>query len=224
MRKFQILLFVLISQLIFCQNVLLSKVDKMNDNTDKFLILLPEKMEQAEYLGEIEVQGFSNDDAAVFSAVYKKAKEIGANSFSLKPFETVDGLPSKFDAGHYRLNLYYISKENLPKKYGTIYIFASSDKDQKISINRKDYLLSPRSYLSIPVTAGEIYTVSTKKLLGSTLKFQVKDQKSSYYFQASSSKIKADDSGAGGINLKSGDLVGIEPSYGDFLRTVFSQK
>lgn len=63
MRKFQILLFVLISQLIFCQNVLLSKVDKMNDNTDKFLILLPEKMEQAEYLGEIEVQGFSNDDA-----------------------------------------------------------------------------------------------------------------------------------------------------------------
>lgn len=224
MRKLQIVLFVIISQVIFCQNVLLSKVEKMNDNTDKFLMLLPEKMEQSEYLGEIEVQGFSNDDAEVFSAVYKKAKEIGANSFSLKPFETVDGSPSKFDAGHYRLNLYYISKENLPKKDGTIYIFASSDKDQKISINRKDQLLSPRSYISVPVIAGEIYTVSTKKLLGSTLKFQVKDQTSSYYFQASSSKIKADESGVGGLNLKSGDIVGIEASYGDFLRMIYIKK
>jgi hypothetical protein len=32
---------------------------------------------------EIEVQGFSKDDACVF-LIYKKAKEIGANTFSLK--------------------------------------------------------------------------------------------------------------------------------------------
>ncbi|MBD8083541.1 hypothetical protein [Chryseobacterium caseinilyticum] len=224
MNKFQIILFVLISQIVFSQNVLLNKVEKINDNKDKFLILLPVKTEQAEYLGEVEVRGFSNDDAAVFSAIYKKAKEIGANSYSLQPFETIDGSPSKFDAAHYRLNLYYINKDNLPKKDGSIYIFASSENDQKISVNRKDYILEPRSYLTIPVIASEVYTISTKKLLGSTLKFQVKDQSSSYYFQASSSKVKADESGVGGLNLKSGDIVGLESSYGDFLRSIYTQR
>jgi hypothetical protein len=37
------------------------------------------------------VNGFSNDDVTVFGEVYKKAKQIGANSFSLKPIENVDG-------------------------------------------------------------------------------------------------------------------------------------
>lgn len=224
MNKFHIIFFVLISQIFFSQNVLLNKVEKVNDNTDKSFSLLSENSKNAEYLGEIEVRGFSIDDAAVFSSIYKKAKEIGANSYSVKPFETIDGSPSKFDPGHYRLNLYFLNKDAAPKKNGFIYIFASSDKDQKISVNRKDYVLEPRSYLSIPVIAGEIYTISTKKLLGSTLKFQVKDQNSSYYFQASSSKVKADESGVGGLNLKSGDLVGLESSYGDFLRTVYSRK
>jgi len=224
MNKLQLLLIVLLSQILFSQNVLLNKVEKINDNTDKTLFLLSENSENAEYLGEIEVRGYSNDDAAVFSALYKKAKEIGANSYSVKPFETIDGSSPKFDAGHYRLNLFYISKNSLSKKGGFIYIFASSEKDQKISINRKDYVLVPRSYLSVPVTAGEIYTVSTKKLLGSTLKFQVKDQSSSYYFQVSSSKVKADGSGVGGLNLKSGDIVGLDSSYGDFLRTVYDHK
>lgn len=224
MNKFKIILFVLISQILFSQNVLLNKVEKINDNTDKFLMLLPEKTEEAEYLGEIEVRGFSNDDAAVFSAIFKKAKEIGANSYSLKLFENIDGSPAKFDAAHYRLNLFYIKKDNLTKKDGTIYIFASSEKDQKISVNRKDYILESRSYLAIPVIGGEVYTISTKKLLGSTLKFHVKDQSSSYYFQTSSSKVKADESGVGGLNLKSGDIIGLESSYGDFLRTIYTQK
>lgn len=224
MNKIHILIFVLISQIIFSQDVLLNKVEKVNDNTDKSLVLLSENSEKAEYLGELEVRGFSSDDAAVFSSVYKKAKEIGANSFSVKPFETVDGSPSKFDAAHYRLNLYYINKDNLPKKDGSIFIFASSEKDQKISVNRKDYILEPRSYRTIPVIAAEVYTISTKKLLGSTLKFQVKDQSSSYYFQASSSKVKADESGVGGLNLKSGDIVGLESSYGDFLRLIYTRK
>lgn len=224
MSKLQILIFVLISQIIFSQNVLLNKVEKINENEDKSLFLLSGSSDKAEYLGEIEVRGFSIDDAAVFSAIYKKAKEIGANSYSVKPFETIDGSPSKFDAGHYRLNLYFLNKDSAPKKDGFIYIFASSEKDQKISVNKKDYILSPRSYFAIPVVAGEIYTVSTKKLLGSTLKFQVKDQSSSYYFQASASKVKADESGVGGLNLKSGDIVGLESSYGEFLRTIYTKK
>lgn len=209
----------------FCnaQNVYLSKVEKTNDNTDKFLYKKAESVTGAEYLGEIEVQGFSNDDAEVFSLIYKKAKEIGANTFSFKPFENIDGTPQPLNPANYRIALYYTSKENLAVQKGMLYVFASSDKDQKININKKDYILTPRSYLTLDIIPGEIYTISTKKLLGSTIKVQPKNNDENMYFQVSLAKIKSDTSGTGGLNLKSGDIIGLEKSFAEFLSLIYSQ-
>lgn len=206
------------------QNVYLSKVEKTNDNTDKFLYKKAEAAIEAEYLGEIEVQGFSNDDAAVFSLIYKKAKEIGANTFSFKPFENIDGTPQSLNPANYRIALYYTPKEKLEgQKKGMLYVFASSDKDQKISINKKDYILTPRSYLTLDITPGEVYTISTKKLLGSTIKVQPKTNDENLYFQVSSLKVKSDTSGTGGLNLKSGDIIGLEKSFAEFLSLIYVQ-
>lgn len=224
MHKFQTILFLAFAQFVLAQNVLLNKVEKVNDNKDKFLYFLSEKNESSEYLGEVEVQGFTKDDAEIFSAIYKKAKEVGANSYSFKPFEKVDGTLSAFDPVHYRLSLYYTEKKVFDAAKGMVYVFASSDKDQKISINGKDYLLAPRSYVGVPIAIGDVHSVSTKKLLGSTIKFQPKKENSSYYFQVSSSKVKADDTGFGGLNLKSGDIIGLEASYGDFLRAIYQKQ
>lgn len=212
---------------IFCahlctaQNVYLSKVAKTNDNTDKFLYQKTESTVDAEYLGEIDVQGFSNDDAAVFSLIYKKAKEIGANTFSFKPFENIDGTPQPLNPANYKIALYYTPKEKLKVQKGMLYVFASSDKDQKININKKDYILTPRSYLTLDIIPGEIYTISTKKLLGSTIKVQPKTADENLYFQASSAKIKSDTTGNGGLNLKSGDIIGLEKSYAEFLSLIY---
>lgn len=214
---------------IFCvhlcnaQNVYLSKVEKTNDNTDKFLYKKAEAAIDAEYLGEIEVQGFSRDDAAVFSLIYKKAKEIGANTFSLKPFENIDGTLQDFNPSNYRITLYYTPKEKLINQNGKLYVFASSEKDQKININKKDYLLAPRSYITLDIIPGEVYTLSTKKLLGSTIKVQPKTNDENLYFQISSLKVKSDTSGTGGLNLKSGDIIGLEKSYAEFLSLIYIQ-
>ena len=206
------------------QNVYLTKVEKTNDNTDKFLYKIHEEAKNAEYLGEIEVQGFSQDDAKVFSLIYKKAKEIGANTFSLKPFENIDGSLQNFNPANYRLNMYYLPKEKLVNQQGDLYIFASSEKDQKIAINKKDYVLTPRSYLQLKVIPGEVYTISTKKLLGSTIKIQPKENSTNQYFQISSAKVRADESGAGGLNLKSGDIIGLEKSFAEFLSTIYNKE
>jgi hypothetical protein len=180
--------------------------------------------ENAEYLGEIEVQGFSKDDTSVFSLIYKKAKEIGANTFSLKPFENIDGSLQNFNPANYRLSLYYLPKEKWIDQKGYIYIFASSDKDQKIAVNRKDYIISPRSYMTVKIIPGEVYTLSTKKLLGSTIKIQPKENSANQYFQISSAKVKADETGTGGLNLKSGDIIGLEKSFAEFLSTIYSKQ
>ena len=224
MNKFQTLLFLICAQLFFAQNVLLNKVEKVHDNKDKFFYFLSEENHNSEYLGEVEVRGFTKDDPEIFSAVYRKAKEVGANSFCFKPFEKVDGSLAKFDPVHYRLSLYYTPKNVFNSSKGKIYIFASSDKDQKIRVNNTDYILAPRSFIEIPTESDEVYTVSTKKLLGATIKVQTKTENTSYYFRVSSSKVKADDSGVGGLNLKSGDIIGLESSYGDFLRAIYQKQ
>ncbi|MGL6125903.1 hypothetical protein [Chryseobacterium artocarpi] len=221
MKNIVIIFSVLCAQFCNAQNVYLTKVEKTNDNSDKFLYKKADGNTDAIYLGQIDVQGFSKDDAAVFSLVYKKAKEIGANTFTIKPFENVDGSPQDFNAANYKIALYYTPKEKVTVREGSMYIFASSEKNQKISINQKDYTLSPRSFLKLKITPGEVYTISTKKLLGSTLKVQPKTDDDNLYFQISSTKIKADTSGVGGLNLKSGDVIGLEKSFAEFLSAIY---
>lgn len=221
MKNLALAFSILCIQLCNAQNVYLSKVEKTNDNTDKFLYKKSGTATNAEYLGEIEVQGFSRDDAAIFSLVYKKAKEIGANSFEFKPFENIDGTPQPLNPSNYKIALYYTPKENLVGQKGMLYVFASSDKDQKININKKDYVLTPRSYFTLDIVSGEVYTISTKKLLGSTIKVQPKTNDENLYFQVSSLKIKSDTSGTGGLNLKSGDIIGLEKSYAEFLSLIY---
>lgn len=224
MKNLIIVAFVFLIQLFSAQNVYLTKVEKTHENTDKFLYKINEEIKDAEYLGEIEVQGFSKYDDEVFSLIYKKAKEIGANSFSLKPFENVDGSPQNFNPSNYRLNIYYLSKEKLQDQTGNMYIFASSEKDQKINVNKKDYIISPRSYIVIKTVPAEVYTISTKKLLGSTIKIQPKENSSNQYFQISATKVKSDNTGVGGLNLKSGDIIGLEKSYAEFLSTIYNKE
>lgn len=223
MKNIAIIFSVLCIQLWNAQNVYLTKVEKTNDNQDKFLYKKEAATTDVIYLGEVEVQGFSKDDALVFSLVYKKAKEIGANTFELKPFENVDGTAQSFNVANYKIALYYTPKEKLAAQHGMMYVFASSEKDQKISINRKDYTISPRSFLKLKIVPGDIYTISTKKLLGSTIKVQPKANDDNLYFQVSSLKVKPDNSGVGGLNLKSGDIIGLEKSYAEFLSAIYKE-
>jgi hypothetical protein len=224
MKKVLIATLVFMIKLFIAQNVYLTKVEKTHENTDKFLYKINEEIKNAEYLGEIEVQGFSRYDADVFSLIYKKAKEIGANTFALKPFETVDGSLQNFNPANYKLALYYLSKDKLTDQTGNLYLFASSDKDQKIALNKTDYVIPPRSYLVVKTIPGQVYTISTKKLLGSTIKIQPKENSSNQYFQISATKIKADETGTGGLNLKSGDIIGLEKSYAEFLSVIYNKQ
>lgn len=224
MKNFGIVILIFCIQLFSAQNVYLTRVEKTNDNTDKFLYKINKEIKDAQYLGEVEVQGFSKDDALTFSLIYKKAKEIGANTFSLKPFENIDGSLQAFNPSNYKISLYYLPKEKLIPQPGQLYIFASSDKDQKISINKKDYIISPRSYIVLNTVSGEVYTISTKKLLGSTIKLQPKSGESNQYFQVSSLKVKSDESGVGGLNLKSGDIIKLEKSFAEFLSTIYKEQ
>lgn len=221
MRNCLFIVLFCMAQAVSAQKVYLTKVERTNDNTDKFFYSLNNGSSDAEYLGEIEVQGYSRDDAGIFSMIYKKAKEIGANAFAWKPFETVDGKNESFNPANYKLGLYYISKEKLSDQTGYLYLFASSDKDQKVAVNNKDYTIAPRSYLKLQVVPNQVYSISTKKLLGSSIKVQPKSGDQNMYFQVSSAKIKADNSGVGGLNLKSGDIIGLEKSFAEFLSVIY---
>nr|WP_314492735.1 hypothetical protein [uncultured Chryseobacterium sp.] len=223
MKNLIIPVLVFFVQMISAQNVYLTKVEKTNNNTDEFLYHITEEIKEAEYLGEIEVQGFSKDDAAVFAQIYKKAKEVGANAYTVKPFENVDGSTKKFDASNYRLQLYYLPSEKFVQDNADMYLFAASAKDQKININRKDYNLLPRTYLKIPLVSGEIYTVSTKKLLGSTIKVQKGAKNSDQYYQISSARLGNSSQNDGTLHLKSGDIIGLEKSFAEFLSVIYQE-
>lgn len=202
------------------QDVLLNKVSKVNDNTDKFLFLINKDQSSAEYLGEMQVRGYSNNDAEVFSMIYKKAKEIGANTFSLKLIENVDGTFQIFNPSNYFINLYYTPKAAIQNSKGKIFVFAGSEKKQKIEVNNEDFILNPRSYLVLNARINETNSISTKKFLGSTLRLSFNETQTSGYFQIKPFSVK----GNYGLNFKSGDVIGLEESYANFLTVIYTKQ
>ena len=212
---------ILVGHFFMAQNVILNKVVKTHSKADKFLYKINPEAVNAEYLGEIEVQGFSDDDVKVFGMVYKKAKEIGANAFSYRPFESVEGGIQKFDSAHYRLNLYYVSPDQFPREDNIIYLIASPYKKQTIAVNNDKLSFEPRTYTKIQLTPGEIYTVSTRKLLGSSVKLGAKENQPVQFFQFSAFSVNSNPYGNAGINLKSGDITRLEQSYAQFLTTIY---
>lgn len=224
MKKYTItFLLAFFAQVVFAQNVFLKKVEKTNDNKDKFFYQINPQTESADYLGEIEVQGYRKEDVEIFNQIYKKAKEIGANSFSIKPIQSVDGSVQKFNPSNYFINLYYLPKDQFPLQDNSLYLFASAAKAQKISINRKNYTLQPRTYIHLNLASGEIYTISTKNLLGSTIKVKNEKSQSNQYFQISSLKMGGNNQNDGTLHLKSGDIMGLERSYAEFLRLIYEK-
>lgn len=223
MRKLFLILFAFCAQWFYLQTIILNKVDKINNNKDKFFYRITEPS-NSEYLGEILVNGFSPDDVKVFGDVYKKAKQVGANTFSLKPIETVEGNVQPFNPAYYILNLYYTKADDIDNEENVAYLVAASDKNQKININNKTTVIEPRSFLRLPLKDQEVLTVSTRKLLGSSVKLSAKDNQPALYFSLTDFRIRSNDSIYGGINLKSGDITGLEKSFGMFLTTIYTEQ
>ena len=223
MRKLFLILFAFCAQWFYLQTIILNKVDKINNNKDKFFYRITEPS-KSEYLGEILVNGFSPDDVKVFGEVYKKAKQVGANTFSLRPIETVEGNVQPFNPAYYILNLYYTKADDIDNEENVAYLVAASDKNQKININNKTTVIEPRSFLRLPLKDQEVLTVSTRKLLGSSVKLSAKDNQPSLYFSLTDFRIRSNDSIYGGINLKSGDITGLEKSFGMFLTTIYTEQ
>ncbi len=223
MKKYFSIAFLLVVFYVNAQNVIFNKVEKTHESTDKFLYKINEVNSEAMYLGEVEVQGFSNDDAEVFGKIYKKAKEIGANAYKYKQIESIDSSVQKFDPHQYKISLYYLPQEKFSSENNYVYLFSSSDKAQTISINDKKVVFQPRTYRVIQMKDGENYQISTRKLLGSSIKLAGKKEQPVQYFQISSFKIKTGNEADAGLNLKSGDINGLEKSYAQFLSMIYQR-
>ncbi|KFC23368.1 hypothetical protein SAMN04488097_1350 [Epilithonimonas lactis] len=223
MRKLLFLISVFCCQFFCLQMVTLNKVEKTNDNKDKFFYKINEPS-KSEFLGEILVNSYSDNDVEIFGDIYKKAKQIGANSFSLKPIENIDGTIQKFNSAYYILNLYYTNIDDIPAEENVAYLVSSSEKKQKININNKTTELEPRSFIRLDLNGNEVMSVSTRKLLGSTVKLSAKSGQPSLYLSLTNFKIRSNDSLYGGVNLKSGDITGLEKSFGMFLTTIYSEQ
>lgn len=218
MKKYSALILLFLLNFLSAQYITLSKALKTSDNKDRFFYKIDPATANAEYLGEVEVQGFSNNDAEVFSQIYKKAKTIGANSFALRKSENLDG-QTAFNPAHYFLDLYYTA--SIPRQENLIYVISSATKPQKVNFNNKTVTLQPRTYIRHPLT--ESLSLSVGQLLGSKITLSPKENQPELYFQIVPAGIRADQSGPGGLNLKSGDIILLEKSYAGFLSTIYQE-
>ena len=217
--KIALLLFFLFN-LFSAQNVVFNKVHGTFQNADQFLYRIDKENPDAQFLAEIEIQGYSNDHVETFKRIVEKAKEVGANAFAYQPFLKLDENDTKIDLAHYKLNLYHLNKNLFPNHDNEVVLIASAKHDQKLKWNNEKLLLKENSFLRLKLEPSVVYSLSTKNLFGSTIKLSYSDNQKIQYYLISAFNVKSDKSGVGGLNLKSGDIISIDRSFGDFLTLV----
>ena len=222
MKKLHYIIVLLWSSFSFAQDIFLTEVKSTNNNSDKFLYSLKsEPNSDNQYLGRIEVSGFSLNDEEMFSQIYKKAKSIGSNTYVIKSPENIEGAV-KFNPSHYYIYLYYTEQKKIAKEENIIYIINPS-KEIQIRINDDKLKLTPRSFIKYNISKTEITDVSVGKFLGSRIKFHSKEDQPEQYFQISGKKISANSENSPGINYKTGDIIKLEKSYAQFLINIYNK-
>lgn len=222
MKKIHYIIVLLWSSFAFTQDIFLTEVKTTNNNSDKFLYSLKsEPNSDNQYLGRIEVSGFTLNDEEVFSQIYNKAKSIGSNTYIIKSPENIDGT-ANFNPSHYYIYLYYTESQKMDKEENIIYIINPS-KEIQVRINNTKLKLDTRSYIKYDISKTEITDISVGKFLGSRIKFQSKDNQPEQYFQISGKKISANSENSPGINYKTGDIIKLEKSYAQFLINIYSK-
>lgn len=220
MNRIITIIFTLFSYFYFAQNVTLNKAEKTYDSKDQFLYYIKKADTSSVYLGELEVQGIS-DDADIFNQIYKKAKIIGANSYSLKPIESIDGGLVKFNPSHYYINLYYTA--SLPKYENRVTVISSAAKPINLKINERRITLPPRSYYQFYLKQNQKNSIVAGQFLGSKINLAYKDGQDELYFQILPAGLRADTQGTGTLSIKSGDIIKLEKSYALFLTMIYNQ-
>ena len=99
----------------------------------------------------MEVIGNPTDTQELFKKIYNKAKEIGANTYSIKRFENVDGGYQEVDLSHFKLNLFYTPAEEISQNNSMIYIISDSKK-HLIRINNNNVNLQENTYFAKKTT------------------------------------------------------------------------
>lgn len=202
------------------QNVVFNKIETTYKNTDNFLYKINNGNPSAILLAEIEIQGYSNNYVETFKKIVSKAKEVGANAFAYQPFLKIDENNTKIDVSNFKLNLYHLDKDLFPDHNNEVILIASAEHDQKLKWNNDKLVLKENSFMTLKLSPGEVYSLGTATLFGSTIKLSYSKNQKLQYFLISAFKVKSDKSGIGGINLKSGDIISIDNSFGDFLTIV----
>lgn len=219
MKKIFYIYILLYSSFCFSQEIFLTEVKATNNNSDKFLYSIKKPDSTSQYLGKIEVSGFSNNDEAVFSEIYKKAKSIGCNTYIIKSTEKIDG-SQVFNPSHYFIDLYYTIPTKIVKEENIIYLI-NPFKETQVRINDTRLKLNTRSFIKYDISKTEITDISVGKFLGSRIKFQSKEGQPEQYFQISGKKISANSPNSPGINFKTGDIIKVEKSYAQFLISIY---
>lgn len=222
MKNIHFILLFFCSTFAFAQNIFLTEVKATHNNTDKFLYQInSEPSSENQYLGKIEVSGYSDKDQDVFAEVYKKAKSVGGNTFIIKSPEKVDGT-QVFNPAHYYIYIYYTEAGKIAKEQNQIYII-NPNKEVQLRINNTKQKLFPRTYIKYDISKTEITDISVGTILGSRIKFQPKEGQPEQYFQLSGKKVKANPENNPGINFKTGDIIKLEKSYAQFLINIYQQ-
>lgn len=222
MKKLAFLYILLYSGFCFSQQIFLTEVKNTHNNADKFLYALQKAPDSsAQYLGKIEVSGFSDEDAKVFSEIYQKAKSIGANTYVLQSPESIVE-ETLFNPARYFLKLYYTDVAKIPKGKPMVFLI-NTDKEISIRINKVKLKIPSRSFTAHDLSQNDETEIAAGNFLGSRIKLSYRIGQEEQYFRVTGKRI-SENHYEPGLSYKTGDFIRLEKSFAQFLLQIYGSQ
>ena len=225
MKRLLSLLLLFVIMFTMAQDIYLRKIhDIHTDKSDTSFFALAKPFEGSKLLAEMEVIGDTESIQELFFKIRYKAKEIGANSYTINYYQNIDGTQQEFDLSHFKLNLYFSSIKNIVNDMVSVYVFSSSNKIKNISINNTKITLLPNSFIKLIPAFGQRVKISTRKLLGSTISYSNTKGSGTVYFQVLGFSFRENSDYSGSLNIKTGDIIRLDPYFGQFLTLIYQEQ
>lgn len=203
---------------LFAQSVNLTEAKTANDNNDQRLYKI-DVVNDAQYLGKIEILGPLEDGPVAFKKFYQKARSLGANAFLYQSKKDLDN--QEIATNTREVALYYTP--TLPSNANS-YLIYNDSKTKEVLVNGEKVTIPQNTYYEGQIKEGANNYIATKKFLGSRVNLYYKEDQPQQNFQLLSGGIRSDKSGvSGGLILKTGDLIVLERSYANFLSMFFAK-
>jgi hypothetical protein len=235
MKKLIFLLLIIVGNASYSQKIeFIEKNDTIEKPKDKLFVFICQETDtsNSKFVAKVKSIGKLSDLSSLFQKIKNEVQKIGANSFKFESFNKIDSENAELVLSTYFCDDIFFENnyKNIPKN--KVYVFGNQNltelKSQSFKVNGEKKEIESGMFKEFEVKIGEELKINKGGFTGMTYWIKGVEDKSATFLSFTGIGLDGGNYNPGygsvGININTGRIDRIEPSFALTLLKIFEQQ